>query len=118
MSGASGHNRFDQRNEELKRKDEELEHLRRLMRDLELEARDRCRRRDHEEQGEGSASVGRCYGVGSHQSESHRHRDRSREYVDWDLISPEERRPRNAIMDAMSRALHRVAQSPFSRDIE
>ena len=66
MSGASRHNRFDKRDEELKRKDEELERLRRLVRDLELEVRGRRQRRDHKERGEGSASVGGCYGVESH----------------------------------------------------
>ena len=66
MSGASGHNCYDKRDEELKQRDEELECLRRLVRDLELEARGRHRRREHEERGEGSASVGGYHGVGSH----------------------------------------------------
>ena len=57
-------------------------------------------------------------GAGLHQSGSHWHRDRSREYADRDLISLEERRPRNATMDAMSRALCRATRSPFLRDIE
>ena len=65
MSGVSGHNRFN-------RRDEELEHLGRLVRDLELEARSRHRRRDREERGEGSASVGGRYGAKSHQFGSHR----------------------------------------------
>ncbi|XP_030931185.1 uncharacterized protein LOC115957091 [Quercus lobata] len=39
MSSASGHNRFDKRDERLEWKDEELEHLRRLVRDSELQAR-------------------------------------------------------------------------------
>ena len=77
MFGALGRNCFDRRDEELKQRDEELKHLRRLVRDLELEARDRHRRRDHEERGEGSASVRGHRGVGSHQSESYRHRDHS-----------------------------------------
>ena len=47
MSGASGRNNFDRRDEELKQRDEELEHLRRLVSDLELEARGRRRRKDH-----------------------------------------------------------------------
>ena len=64
------------------------------------------------------ASVEDHRGVGSHQSRSHQHWDRSREYVDWDSISLEERRPRNAAMDTMSRALCRATRSPFSRDIE
>ena len=72
-----GHERFD-------RRDEELEHLRRLVRDLELEARGRRRGRDHEEHADGSTSVGGGYGEGSHQSGSHRHWDPSREYVDQD----------------------------------
>jgi len=96
----------------------ELEHLRRLVRDLELEVRGRRRRRDHEERGEGLANVGGRYRAGSHQSGSHRHLDHLREYADRDSISPEERRPRNAAMDVMSCALHRAARSPFSRDIE
>ena len=57
-------------------------------------------------------------GAGLHQSGSHWHRYRSREYADRDLISLEERRPRNATMDAMSRALCRATRSPFLRDIE
>ena len=85
-SGALGRGRFDER-------DEELEHLRRLVRNLELEARGRRMRRDCEECAEGSASVGGCYGEGSYQSGSHQHWDWSREYADWDLISPERQRP-------------------------
>ena len=49
MSGALGHNRFDRSDEELERKDTELECLHRLVRDLELEVRGRRQRRDHEE---------------------------------------------------------------------
>ena len=118
ISDASRRNRFNRRDEELKQRDEELERLCRLVRDLELEARGRCRRRDNEERGERSASVGGHLGVGSYQSRSHRHRDRSCEYVDWDSVSPKECRPRNAAMDAISRALRRAARSPFLRDIE
>nr|XP_023920358.1 uncharacterized protein LOC112031881 [Quercus suber] len=87
MSGASGHNRIDKRDEELEWRDEELEHLRRLERDLELEVRGRCRGRDHEEQGEGSASVGGRYGVESHQSESYWHRNRSYANRYWELYN-------------------------------
>ena len=109
MSGALGHNRFDRRDEELERRDTELERLHRLVRDLELEVRGRRQRRDHEERGEGSTSVGGRYEAGSHQSGSHRHRDCLQEYVDRDSISPEEQQPRNAAMNAISRALHRAA---------
>jgi len=49
MSDASGRNHFDRRDEELEQRDEELDRLHRLVRDLELEAKGRCRRRDHEE---------------------------------------------------------------------
>ena len=108
MSGASGRNRFDRRDEERDQKDEELERLRRLVRDLELQARGRHQRKDHGERRERSASVRDHYGAGSHQSGSYRHQDRSREYANRDSISPEEKRPRNAAMDAMSRALRRV----------
>ena len=83
MLGVSGHECFDMR-------DEELERLCRLVRDLELEVRGRRRRRDHEEPEKGLASVGRRYGEGSHRSGSHRHWDRSREYADRDLIALEE----------------------------
>ena len=83
-----------------------------------MQARDRNRRRDHKEQRERSASVRDYHGLRSPQSMSYRYQDHSREYADWDSISPEERRPRNVAMDAMSCALHRVARSSFSRDIE
>ena len=51
MLGDSRHERYDKR-------DEELERLCRLVRDLELEARGRRWRRNHEEHAEGSASMG------------------------------------------------------------
>ena len=68
LSDASGYERFD-------RRDEKLECLHRLVRDLELEAKGRCQRRDHEECEDGSSSVGGHYGEGSHQSGSHQHWD-------------------------------------------
>ena len=52
-------------------RDEKLKHLRRLVRDLELEEKGRRRRRDHKECAEGSASVGSSHREASHQSESH-----------------------------------------------
>ena len=111
MLGASGREHFDKR-------DEELERLRRLVRDLELEVRGRCWRRDREEHAEGSTSVKGRYREGSHQSNSHRHRDRSQEYVDWDSISSEGQRPRNAAVDAMSQELRKATRSLFLGDIE
>ena len=66
MSGALGRNNFNKRDKELERRDEEMEHLCRLVRDLELEARGRRRRRDHEEREEGLTSVGDRYGARSH----------------------------------------------------
>ena len=57
------------------RRDEELECLHRLVRDLELEARGRRRRRNREEHAEGSASVGSSHREAFYQSGSHRHRD-------------------------------------------
>ena len=95
LSGNSGREHFD-------RWDEELECLRKLVRDLELEARSRRQRRDREERADGSTSVEGRYGERSHQSGSYRHRDRSREYADRDSISPKGRQPRNAAMDAIS----------------
>ena len=41
MSGTSGCNRFNKRDEKLEQRDEELEHLRRLVRDSKLQARGR-----------------------------------------------------------------------------
>ena len=113
MSGASEHERFDER-------DEELERLCGLVRDLELEARGRRRGRDRDDREEGSISGGGRYRARSHQSGSHQHRERSRsrEYANWDSVSPEKRQPQNTAMDAMSRALCKAARSPFSDDIE
>ena len=77
MLGASEHERFDERDKELKR-------LCRLVRDLELEAKGRRRGRDRNDREEGSISGGGRYRAGSHQSGSHRHQERSRlrEYAD------------------------------------
>ena len=94
MLGASGRNRFDKRDEEHNQRDEELERLHRLVRDLELQAKVRHQRKDHGEQRERSTSVGDHHGAGSHQSGSYQHRNRSWEYADQDSISPDERRPR------------------------
>ena len=49
MSGTSGCNRFNKRDEELEQRDKELERLHRLVRDLELQPRGRRQRRDHED---------------------------------------------------------------------
>ena len=61
---------------------------------------------------------GSSHGEASYQSNFCRHQDRSREYADRDSISLEGRRPKNAAMDAISRALRKATRSPFSRDIE
>ena len=63
MLGALRHGQFDDR-------DEELEWLRRLVRDLELEARCRRRRRGQNNRERGSASGGNHYGIRSNQSSS------------------------------------------------
>jgi len=68
MSGASGHGQFDER-------DKELKWLRRLVRDLGLEARGRRQRRHRGDQEEGFANWGGRYGVGTHQFGPHRHRE-------------------------------------------
>lgn len=94
MSKVSGHKQRDKRNQE-------LEHLHRMVRDLELEVRGRRRQRNRDEQAEGSVSVGGSHGEASRQSSFHQ----SRDYLDRVSASPERRRPRNATPDAMSRAL-------------
>ena len=57
ISGALGRNRFNRREDELEQRDKELERLRSLVRDLELQARGMRQRRDHEGRGERSVSV-------------------------------------------------------------
>ena len=47
MFGALGCDRFNKRDEKLNQRGEQLECLRRLMRDLELQARGRRQRKDH-----------------------------------------------------------------------
>ena len=49
MSGTSGRNCFNRRDEELEQKNKELECLSSLVGDLELQARGRCQRRDHKD---------------------------------------------------------------------
>ena len=63
MFGASKHGQYDER-------DEELEWLRRLMRDLELEARGGHQRRDRDNREGKSNSGENRYGIGSNQSGS------------------------------------------------
>ena len=75
MSRASGHNCFDKKDEEHDQRDEELERLRRLVRDLEFQAIGWHQRTDHGERRESSASVRDPQGARSHQSRSYRHRD-------------------------------------------
>ena len=58
ISSASGHEQFDER-------DEELEQLHRLVRDLELEARGRHQRRGRDDREMKADSRGNRYGVGS-----------------------------------------------------
>ena len=54
----------------------------------------------------------------SRESGQRRDRSRSKENQVNNSVSLEERWPRNAAMDAMSHALRKAAQSPFSDDIE
>ena len=49
MSGTSGRNCFNRRDEKLEQKNKELECLSSLVGDLELQARGRCQRRDHKD---------------------------------------------------------------------
>ena len=62
--------------------------------------------------------MGGSHGEASRWSSSRRSRDHSRDYVDRDLVFPEGQWPRNAVLDAMSWALRRAAQSLFSEEIE
>ena len=129
ISGASGHGQFDE-------KDLELERLCRLVRDLELEARDKRYRRDRGDRERGDDSKGnrgkegssrsdscqrwdRSLSRGSHRSRNRSHSRESRQcwaishshgYVDHGSDSPEERQPYNIGMDTMSQALRRVAR--------
>ena len=100
------------------RRDQELERLRRLIRDLELEVRGRCQRRNHNESPEGSMSIRESHGEASRQSGYCQSRERSWEFADTESVSLEWHRHRSAAMDAMSHALHRVAWPPFSKEIE
>ncbi|XP_065628557.1 uncharacterized protein LOC136067131 [Quercus suber] len=125
-SHASRHRQPDAR-------DEELERLRRLVQELELEARNERRRVGQDDRGGRPDAEEERRGMGSNQSGSHRrrershsresrrrrdrsysaesrrrrHRSRSREYGNRGSGSPEGR-PRNAAMDAMSRALRKA----------
>ena len=56
------------------RRDQELECLRKQVRDLELEVRGRLRRRNYGESPEGFGNIGESRGELSHQSGSHRSR--------------------------------------------
>ena len=70
ISSVSGHGQFDER-------DQEVEWLRRLVRDLELEARGRCQRKDRDNQERRDGSVGNRCREESNQSSSRPCRDRS-----------------------------------------
>lgn len=100
------------------RRGQELEHLRRLVRDLELKVQGRHRRWNHSESPKGSISVGDSHGETSHRSGSRRSRERSQDFTDGESVSPEQRRHRSAAMNAMSRALRKATKSPFSDEIE
>ena len=56
----------------------------------------------------------------SHSRESRRRWDRSpsHKYADRGSNSPEEQRPHNAAMDAISRALRKASRLPYSSEIE
>ena len=100
------------------KRDQALEHLYRLVRDLELEVCGRHRRMNRDESSEGSISDRDSHGEVSHQSGSHWSRERSRDFADKESVSLEQHRHQSAAMDAMSRTLCRAAQSPFSNKIE
>ena len=158
VSGPTEHEQHEER-------DREIERLCRLMRDFELEVRNRRQWRDQENQRRRDDNMGDRDGRESIQSGTrqrrdrsqesrwhktwsyswgsrrHRNRSRSRElrrrshsysqesrwqrdrshsngYADWGSNSPEDQMPYNAAMDAMSWALRKAAQSPFSEEIE
>ena len=75
--------------EQRDRRDQKLEHLCRLVRDLELEVQGRHQRRNHNESPKGLVSAGVSYGEASRQSGSHLCRDRSRDFANRDSVSPE-----------------------------
>lgn len=88
------------------RRDQELEHLHRLVRDFEMDVRGRHQRRNHDESPKGSVNIRDSRGEASYQSGPFRSRERSRDFVD--RMSTKQHRHRSAAMDAMSRALRRV----------
>ena len=63
-------------------------------------------------------SVGGSHGESSYQFGSRQSRERSRDFVDRESSSLKRCRHQSAAMDAISHALRRAAQSPFSNEIE
>ena len=98
----------------------ELENLRQQVRELELKARSRCQRKSPEgsshDHGSGSSYIGRS----SHQSHSQLSKDRSTKSRDKNLVSPRREKDGhpNFAMNAISRALRKIVQSPFFEEIE
>ena len=96
--------------------DREMESLRRQIKDLELEMRGRHQRRTPKGSSHDQDSVGGHIGGPFHQGHSRLSRDRSNESRGRGSMSSRKERDEhpNATMDAMSRALRRIARSPFS----
>ena len=98
----------------------ELENLRQQVRELELKARSRCQRKSPEGSSHDHGSRSSYTGRSSHQSHSQLSKDRSTESRDKNLVSPRREKDGhpNFAMNAMSRALRRIVQSPFFEEIE
>ena len=99
-------------------RNQEMERLRKLVRELELEVRGRRRRGNRDESPDDSDCTGKSKGESFHQSSSRQSRERLSEIIKWHPDSPNWHRHHSAAMDVISQALRRATQSPFSNKIE
>ena len=102
------------------RRDQEMECLCMQVRELELEVQRRRRRRNCDESPDNFGNMGEreSRGESSHQSGSHQSRERLSEVIGQCSDSPHRHGHHSIAMDAMSRALQRAAQLPYSDEIE
>ena len=99
-------------------RNQEMKHLRRLVRELELEVWGRRRRGNHDESPDDSDYTGESRKESSHQSSFCRSRERSSKIIERHPNSPNGYGRHSAVMDAINQALRRATQSPFSDKFE